>query len=167
MADDHFVLRAARVRRLITVLLVLVVSGACMFFAVRNTFFDRCTNSYERGAETVTQSYLTALAGGDAARTQSCWVREQFFKLEAGCSEICLTKVLGSGFTVTATQVGVAYETESRRSALDVQVAVQCPDGSQHSGVLVLDSLAGFVPWKHWRVSASTVGGTAVDAWCD
>jgi len=47
-----------------------------------------------------------------------------------------------------------------------VQVNVTCADGEQESGVLVLDALAGQVPWKHWRVNESTVGGTVAEPWC-
>lgn len=167
MSDDQFINRAARQRKLIIVLLVLATSGACLFFAVRNTFYDRCTASFDRSPQAVAQHYLAAVAGGDADRAQSCWVREQFFNLEAGCSEICLLRALGSGFTVTSLQVGEPRTTAEGRSAIEVQVEASCPDGSVNSGTLVFDSLASNIPWKHWRVNQSSVGGNAADAWCD
>lgn len=166
MSDEEFVARAARQRRMLVVLLALALVMLCAALAVRNTFYDLCTASFERGAETVARSYTAAVAAGDFNRIESCWVRPQYFNVEAGCSEICLSRAAGKQFTIAGLQVGEERTGEDGRNILDVQVSATCPGGEQESGVLVLDALSAQVPWKHWRVNESTVGGTVAEPWC-
>ena len=165
-SDQQFVARAARQRRITILLLTLGISAACVFLAVRNTYYDLCTNSFDRSPETVVRSYLAAISGGDLNRVEHCWVRTEYFKTDTGCSEICLSRVVGSDFTVAETSLGLPYAGLDGRSNLDARVTVNCPNGSEHTGVVVLDALGSAVPWKHWRVAQSSVGGNNAAVWC-
>jgi hypothetical protein len=164
--DEQYQARAARQRRMVILAGTLLALAACVFFAVSNTFYDRCTNSFERGADAVARSYLQALSQGDLDRVQNCWVRTAYFEVGSGCSEVCLSRVLGVPVQVQAVQVGQPALSGDGRARLEAEVQVTCPDGSPASGQLVLDSVTGAVPWKHWRVIESTVGGTAAQPWC-
>lgn len=166
MADEQFVARAARQRRIFILIFGLVLVAACAGFAVRNTFYDLCTASFDRSAEAVARGYTDAVSAGDYNRIENCWVRSQYFRVEAGCSEICLSRVVGTQFTISGLQVGEERTGQDGRSVLDVRVSVTCPGGEQASGVLVLDALSAQVPWKHWRVNESTVGGSVAAPWC-
>jgi len=166
MADEQFVARAARQRRILILVLGLALVAACAVFAVRNTFYDLCSASFDRSAEAVARGYTTAVSTGDTGRIENCWVRPQYYNVEAGCSEICLSRSVGTQFSISDLRVGEEHTGEDGRSVLDVQVNATCADGEQESGVLVLDALSAQVPWKHWRVNESTVGGTVAEPWC-
>lgn len=166
MSDQVHVARAARRRRIIILLFILAVSAACAMFAVRNTFYDMCTASFDRDPRSVVTSYLDAISRGDVDHAQNCWVRDRYFAIEAGCSEICLQRAAGMNFTVQSVRVGEPYTTEEGRSALEAQVNVTCTNGSQETGSVMLDAVAGSVPWKHWRVNSGSAGGSAADPWC-
>lgn len=166
MSDQQFEARAGRQRRLLLLILGLALVTACAFFTVRITFYDLCTRSFDRSAEAVARSYAEAVAAGDYSRIENCWVRDQYFSVDAGCSEICLSHASGKQFTVTGMRVGEERTGESGRRILDVQVNAACPGGAPVAGVLVLDALSGQVPWRHWRVNESTVGGSVASPWC-
>ncbi len=166
MSDQVHVARAARQRRIFILLLILATSAACLMFAVRNTFYDMCTTSFDRDPRSVVTSYLAAISRGDLDHAQNCWVRAQYFAIEAGCSEICLQRAAGTNFTVQNITLGEPYSAQSGRAALDAEISVACADGSQETGSILLDAVAGPVPWKHWRVNSGSAGGSAADPWC-
>lgn len=164
-SDQYFAQRASRQRRMLILAGLLVLLLLCGLLAVRNAFYDRCTASFDRSADSVIQSYLGAIRAGDLPRVQSCWDRAQYYEIEAGCSEICLSRLMGMQFDVAEVSAG-APEQAAGRARMDVAVSLVCPDGSAHSGTLVLDAVGGDVPWKHWRVLQSEVGGSPAQRWC-
>jgi hypothetical protein len=104
---------------------------------------------------------------GNVARAQNCWQRDACYNLEAGCSEICLSKVLGAQFQITGLTAGSPQVTPQGRSNLAVTLSIACKaDGTPHSAEVVLDSVAADNPWKHWTIGRSTLGGTVAVPWC-
>jgi len=56
---------------------------------------------------------------------------------------------------------------EENRARILTQVTTACPDGSQNTGEITLDSVASNVPWRHWKITQSTFGGTLANPWCE
>jgi hypothetical protein len=88
MADRVYVERARRQRSRLILLGLLLLLVACAVFAVRNSFYDLCTGSFDRDPRAVVDSYLQAIINGDPVRAQDCWDHNAFFDLNAGCSEV-------------------------------------------------------------------------------
>ncbi len=164
-SDQFFAQRAARQRRIYFLAGIAVVLVLCALLTVRNAFFDRCTASFDRSAETVVQSYLNAIRAGDLNRVQHCWDRAQYYELEAGCSEICLSRLMGIQFEVADVSFGAVEQVDSR-ARMQVNVSLVCANGTTPSGGLVLDAVGADLPWKHWRILQSEVGGTPAQRWC-
>lgn len=164
--DEHYQARASRQRRILVIVGVLVVMAACAFFAINNTFYDRCTASFNRDPQAVVSSYLDAISKGDLNRVQNCWVRANYFDINSGCSELCLSRVLGTAYAIKKVDVGQPVTAENGRGTIQAGVTVTCPGGADASGEITLDAVAGGVPWKHWRVARSTIGGSATQPWC-
>jgi len=168
MSSDQFYARqASRQRRMILLAGLGLLLLACAFAGVRNAFYDRCTASFDRGAESVAQSYLAAIRDGNASRVQDCWDHQQYYELEAGCSEICLSRLMGAQFEVIELTPGEPIEAENARQQMWVDVSARCPAGEDVSGQILLDSVSANVPWKHWRVLQSSVGGSPAQRWCE
>lgn len=165
MSDRQYIERAARQRRWMILAGLFVLLLACVAFGVRNVFYDRCTTSFERGHEAVARSYIEALVKGEALRAQDCWERAAYYDPGSGCSELCVERVLGAGMNLVGVQAETAPVVEGRDRRV-YRVMVACIDGSQQSGTLVLDAPPGSLPWKHWRILQSEIGGSANQPWC-
>ena len=96
----------------------------------------------------------------------ACWQHLAFLDLEAGCSEVCLSQLWDAPLKLEGVQLGAVETTDEGRARLLAQVSASCPDGEQLSGEITLDSVASAVPWRHWKIIHSTVGGPLSDLWC-
>jgi hypothetical protein len=167
MSDAYYQEQARqRTRRLIVAgAAVLVV--ACAVFGIVSLFRDACTQSFDRSPEAVVTAFVEAVGQGDLPVAQECWEHETYYDLGAGCSEICLSKVLGAQYELIDVAVGEPYTTPDGRANLEATVSIACTEGGEtHTGEIVLDSVAGGVPWKHWAIVVNTFGGTVAEPWC-
>jgi hypothetical protein len=115
----------------------------------------------------VVESYLKAFAEGNFRAAERCWAKYAYYDLETGCSEICMGRNVGSGFEALEVQLGPEIDVGTSREEMQVMVEVTCPSGSREQGEITLDSVRADVPWKHWKILASTVGGTLAEPWCE
>jgi hypothetical protein len=158
--------RAARQVRTMLLVATGIILVACIAFGIVSVFRDPCTGSFDRSPTAVVISYLNAIARGNGQGVVRCWENFAYGDLEAGCSEICLSRILGTRYRVIDLALGQPYE-EGGRARVAATVAVLCPDSDQyHRGQIVLDGITRDVPWRHWRIVHSTFGGTAAKGWC-
>lgn len=168
MSDTYYRERAARRARWAGIVGGLVVLAILTALGVRSLYYDPCTRGFERAPEAVAAAYVAALIHGDAAGARSCWQHQAYYDLAVGCSEICLSRLGVAPFTVESVAPEPPTVTEAGRANVMVAVSVLCKgSGARETGELVLDSVRANVPWKHWVIVSSTVGGTAAKAWCD
>ena len=108
------------------------------------------------------------MRNGDAETAQECWEHETFYDLEAGCSEICLSRFYGAQFEMGQVVLAEPESTPEGRSNLRAQVPIVCtPGGDAHTAEILLDSVGRTLPWRHWTIIHSTLGGTTAEQWCD
>lgn len=167
MSDSAYTEKLKRRQRLYmwgggTVLVALI----CVLF-VRGIYHDTCTNSFDRAPNSVILSYLKAIAGNDIQTARNCWKSDAYYSLESGCSEICLQRVWGTGIQTVSIQAGQVNVTPDGRDQLKVKVSILCPDGTtSHEGEILLDTANQGLPWAHWKIIQSSVGGTIAEPWC-
>jgi len=167
MSDAYYQERARKRTRRLIVAGGLFALLACAVAGVVSLFYDACTGGFERAPEAVVRSYLDAVVRGDAQVAQECWEHDSYYDLETGCSEICLSQAMGIPIEVQNVDVGPAQPTPTGRSQRVATVSVTCADSDQaHSGEILLDGVGRDVPWRHWSIVSSTVGGSLVDPWC-
>lgn len=161
MSDRTFTEQAARRRRLILLAVFPVLLAICGFLAVRNTFYDRCTLSFNRSEQAVIESYLAALSAGQLEGAQNCWQRDAYYDLSTGCSEICLQRVSGVALLFEGVEFTPAGE------GLQAAVKVRClTGGDSQTAAVTLAAQGGSAPWRHWRIIRSDLGGSASQPWC-
>lgn len=167
MSDEYYRQRAASRTRMIWLVIGLVAAAGCLYLSITRIFWDECTGSFQRSPQAVAESYLQAIQDSDQQQPRRCWVDSAFFDLESGCSEICVERILGTAFQVDDITVGELELTEDGRARRLVTVTVTCPQaGQSHTGELTLDSIRQNVPWQHWKIVNSTVGGPLSAPWC-
>lgn len=167
MSDSYYQERARRRTRILLIVGAVVVVAVVGIAVVWSLYRDACTGSFERSPSAVVSAYLEAIGRGDAAAAQACWRHEAYYELEAGCSEICLSKVYGAQFAIVDLVAGEPYTTPEGRHNLETAVTVACTAGGEtHTATVLLDSVGGNPPWKHWAIVHSTFGGTIVEPWC-
>jgi hypothetical protein len=166
MSDEYYQEQARRRTRNLVIVVALVAVVACGAFALFNLFRDACTQSFDRSPRAVVSSYVEAIARGDLPAAQACWEHETFYDLEAGCSEICLSKATGAGYKAVDIAIAEPVTTPEGRAHLAATVSIACPDGGTHSGEVLLDSIGTDAPWRHWAIIHSTIGGTVAQPWC-
>lgn len=167
MSDEYYRQQAARRTRLIWLVVGLVVAVGCVYLSITRIFWDECTQSFQRSPRAITESYLQAIQDGNPQQPRRCWVDQAYFDLESGCSEICIERVLGTDFQVNTIEISEIELTADGRARRQVQVTVTCPENEQqHTGELTLDSIRQNVPWQHWKIIYSTVGGPLSQPWC-
>jgi hypothetical protein len=148
-------------------LLTLALVALAIILAVRALLYDACTRSFERSPRSVVSTYVEAISQGNLPVAQECWEHEAFYDLEAGCSEICLAAASGAQYDVQAITLGERQAAADGHAHMAVAVSVACAaDGETHSGEILLDSARPDVPWTHWAIIHSTVGGTIAEPWC-
>lgn len=166
MSDEIYVQQQrARQRRMI-IILIPIVMIACLVFAVYRIYWDECTGGWARDPISVTESYMTALQQGNLDAVRRCWIQQEYFELENGCSEICATRWAGTEIDGWNIQLE-AEEIVDNRLRLPVTVSVGCPDGSTESGQIILDATPSDVPWRHFKIVYSEAGGQVGDPWCE
>ena len=168
MSDEYYRQRAARRGRILWLigggLLVLI----CVVAGVIRAYQDSCTGSFERSPQAVIESYAQAITNGDSSQVENCWHHDPFFETETGCSDICLSKVLGNQFEITSIEYGEEITTDDGRLTLDVSVSATClANNDYHEAEITLDTAAQNYPWRHWHIIYSTLGGTVAEPWCE
>ena len=167
MSDTYYREQAARRTRFRVLMGIIVVMVACSVLTAVNVFRDNCTNSFDRQPRSVVVSYIDAVTRGDSTGVIRCWEHNAFYDLEAGCSEICLSRILGTPYQVTELTLSEPYTTDQGRANILATVSVACPESSApHSGEILLDSVGADLPWKHWKIIHSTFGGPISAPWC-
>jgi hypothetical protein len=166
MTDAYYRERSSRRTRNYLVIGTIIVSIACIGFLAYSLLFDDCTSSYDRQPVSVARSFVESLSFADAARVESCWEHFSYFNVESGCSEICLSRVMGKEISIIDVQEGDELKTSEGRANIKLLVDATCANGESHQGELTLDSIASKLPWRHWKIIYSTFGGTLADPWC-
>jgi hypothetical protein len=166
-SDQYYRERADRQRNRILTIVLILVTGACLYGIVFGALRDGCTRSFDRTPTAVVASYLEAFAEGNLRAAERCWAKYAYYDIETGCSEICMGRNVGSGFDTQSIQLGTEVDAGTSREQMQVILEVTCPSGRQEQGEITLDSVRADVPWKHWKILASTVGGTLAEPWCE
>lgn len=167
MSDAYYQERAARRTRSLLIAGGLLLVAGCLAAAVLSLFYDACTRSLDRSAEAIVRTYAEAVSRGDAAVAQECWQHEAYYDLDTGCSEICLSRVLGVPFHVAELSMGTSEDTPDGRSHLVATVSAVCTEsGLGYTSTILLDSVSGNWPWRHWSIIESGLGGTVAEPWC-
>jgi hypothetical protein len=167
MSDAYYQERARRRARIYWLAGLVAAVVLVVLVGLWALFHDACTRSFDRSPASVVSAYLTAVGQGNAPVAQECWEHDAYFDLNAGCSEICLSKVYGAQFEVQNVSVGEPATTPEGRANLPATVSIACAAGGEtHTAEILLDSVSSNVPWKHWAIVHSTFGGTVVEPWC-
>jgi len=167
VSDAYYQERARRRTRTLWMVGGLAVVVVCAIGGVVSLLYDACTKSFDRSPRGVVSAFVEAVGRGDVAVAQECWEHQVYYELEAGCSEICLSRVFGTQYEVVDLRLGAPYATPEGRAKLQATVSILCAEGgAEHTGEILLDSVAGKVPWKHWAIVQSTFGGTVAEPWC-
>jgi hypothetical protein len=166
MSDAFYQQRLARRNRTLGLMGAILGLLACGLGGLAALYSDAATRSLDRSPEAVVRAYVDAISLGDASWAQACWRADAYYVLENGCSETCLQRLLGAELEIVDLQIGAITRTSQWRAEVVVTLQVACLDGATHDGSIVLDGVGVAVPWRHWQIIRSTVGGTAVETWC-
>jgi hypothetical protein len=166
VSDTEYRERAARQARTALVIATAIVLLACVGLSTISVFRDSCTNSFDRSPRSVVQAFFVAVAEGQSDQVQRCWDSLAYYELEAGCSQICLSRVLGTQYRLVDLTLGEPLQ-ESGRARMTATLSVTCPDSEVvHRGDIMLDAITQAVPWRHWKIVNSTFGGVLSAPWC-
>lgn len=167
MSDQPHEQSDARRARAFWIILGALLTFGCIYIVVVGLFRDECTNSLDRSPREVVGSYLEAVSLGEVLDAQACWQPEAYFDLDAGCSQVCLVQVFGNPFDLANVQLLEESTTARGRANVQAEVSIVCTLGGEtHRGEIVLESVARKVPWRHWKIVRSSVGGTVAEPWC-
>jgi hypothetical protein len=167
MSDAYYEQRARRRTRVLLIIGGTVVVVACIAAAAVSLYYDACTKGFDRSPRAVVSAYVSAVQEGNAPVAQECWEHNAYYDLEAGCSDICLSRAMGAQFRVIDLVIGSPSATAAGRENLTATVSLACSAGGQeHTAEITLDSVGSNVPWKHWAIVHSTLGGTVAGPWC-
>lgn len=165
MSDAYYREQAARRRRNRLLLSIPFISLVCLAVGFYSILRDTCTGRFERSPQAVIQSYVSAIARGDASVAAACWDHLAYLDIGSGCSEICLSRLWGAPYTLgelRLSQPGI----ESGRARIQARAEILCPDGKQHTAEITLDSVRADLPWRHWKIIRSDLGGPLSEPWC-
>jgi hypothetical protein len=166
LSDTYYREQAARRQRTLLMVALVVALLACGILGTAAVFRDTCTGSFDRRPRSVVSSYLDAIARGDTENLIRCWVHNVYYDIEAGCSEICLSRVSGTSFDITELTLSEPY-TEEGRARVRAAITATCPDSDEPlTGEILLDGVVRGVLWRHWKIVRSTFGGTPAQPWC-
>lgn len=167
MSDTYHRERAARRTRLCLIVAGIAVAIVLVALIIIALFYDACTRGFDRSPRAIVLAFVEAVGRGDGAVAKECWEHHAYYDLEAGCSEICLSCVLGAQYRIVDITLDPPYTTADGRANLRATVSIECgQSGETHTAEILLDSVGGNVPWKHWAIIRSTFGGTVAEAWC-
>lgn len=166
LSDTYYREQAARRQRMLLMAGLAVVLLACGTMGIAFVFRDTCTGSFDRSPRSVVTSYLDAIGRGDTENLIRCWVHNVYYDIEAGCSEICLSRFAGTSFRVIDLTLSEPYA-EAGRARIRATISVTCPGSDQPlSGEILLDGVTRAVRWRHWKIVRSSFGGTPAQPWC-
>ena len=167
MSDSYYQERARRRARILWIVGAVAIIAILVIVVIWSLYRDSCTRSFDRSPTAAISSFLEAVGRGEMPAAQACWEHDAYYELESGCSEICLSKVYGAQFEIVDLVPGKAYTTPEGRANLEVTATIACSeDGGAHTAEILLDSVEGDLPWKHWTIVQSTFGGTIIEPWC-
>jgi hypothetical protein len=167
MSDSFYQARARRRARILWIVGAVAIIAILVVVVIWSLYRDSCTRSFDRSPTAVISSFLEAVGQGEVPAAQGCWEHDAYYELEAGCSEICLSKVYGAQFEIFDIVPGEPYITPEGRANLEATVTIACTEGGDaHTAEILLDSVGSDLPWKHWTIIHSTFGGTIVEPWC-
>jgi hypothetical protein len=167
MSDEYYQRRAARRTRMLALVAIVAAIVVLVLLGLRSLLYDSCTRSYDRSPEAVARAYVAAIRQGNQPAAQRCWQHNSYYSLDAGCSDICLSKVFGAAYDIAGVEAGEPSLTPEGRARLTAAVTITCTGSdASYRGEVVLDSVGSRLPWKHWAIVRSSFGGTIVDPWC-
>ncbi len=166
MSDADYAERMGAMRRRLWWLAGGMLLASCLGSAMFGIFYDSCTRSFDREPRSVVESYLTAVRLGNLDGVRACWEPDAYFSLETGCSEICLSKFLGADFEIEAIRLEEAAPSGPAGLRQLAIVELRCSAGGLETGTLELGTPGAEVPWQHWNIQRSTIGGSVADPWC-
>ncbi len=167
MSDAYYQERARRRARLWWIVGAAVAVILLTALGSKALLYDACTRSLDRSPRSIVLTFVNAVGRGDAPVAQECWEHHAYYELEAGCSEICLSRVYRVQYEVADVTLGKPYTTPGGRANLKATVSIACAgSGQTHTGEILLDSVGANVPWKHWAIIHSSFGGTIAEPWC-
>lgn len=167
MSDAYYQERARRRTRILMIVGALLIVAVLAYLGFRLLSYDACTGGFDRSPRSIVAAFVDAVGKGDALVAQECWEHFAFYELDAGCSEICLSKAYGAQFRVEDITIEQPYTTPEGRANLQVTVSIACTEGGEtHTAEILLDSVASELPWRHWAIIHSTFGGTVTEPWC-
>jgi hypothetical protein len=167
MSDAYYQERAKRRNRLLLIIGALAVVAILVIIGLRALFYDACTGSYDRSPKAIVAAFVEAVGRGNVPVAQECWEHFAYYELDAGCSEICLSKVYGAQYEILDITVGSPQTTPDGRANLQAIVSIACTGSAEtHTAEITLDSVGAELPWKHWAIIHSTFGGAVIDPWC-
>ena len=167
MSDSYYQERARRRTRILWIVGAVVIVAILIGVVIWSLHQDSCTGSFDRSPTAVVSTFLEAVGRGDMPTAQGCWQHDAYYELEAGCSEICLSKVYGAQYEIVDIVPGAPYTTSEGRANLKTLITIACAEGGEtHTAEILLDSVGSDLPWKHWTIVHSTFGGTVVEPWC-
>lgn len=139
----------------------------CAVVGVFRTYHDSCTGSTERSPQAVIESYTEAVHQGDLSRVKNCWHHDPYYETDTGCSELCLSKIMGNQFEITNIEFGEEYRSGDGRTNMNVSVSISCSQSNEdHEAEITLDTTGQNYPWRHWHIIYSTFGGSVAQLWC-
>jgi len=167
MSDTYYRERAAQRNRRYIIAAVVVLTIGCVAFSIFNVFRDDCTGSIERAPDSIVDTYLQALPAGDVDAAVRCWEHNVFYETDVGCSELCLTRFFGNGFQVTEVELSSPVMNDDGRTVINAQVTIICSESETPvAGTLELETVGAELPWRHWKIVHSEIGGTFAEPWC-
>jgi hypothetical protein len=167
MSDSYYQERARRRTRILLIVGAVAVVVVLIGAVIWSLYQDSCTGSFDRSPTAVVSTFLEAVGQGEAFTAQGCWEHDAYYELEAGCSEICLSRVYGAQYEIVDIAPGDPYTTPEGRANIKTTVTIACTEGGEtHTAEVLLDSVGSDLPWKHWTIVHSTFGGTVVEPWC-
>jgi hypothetical protein len=167
MSDSYYQERARRRTRIALIVGAVAIVVILVVVVIASFYRDSCTGSFERSPTAVVSTFLEAVSQGDPFTAQGCWHHDAYYDLEAGCSDICLSRVYGARYEIVDIVPGEPYTTSEGRANLQATVTIACTEGGDtHTAEVLLDTVGSDLPWKHWTIVHSTFGGTIVEPWC-
>lgn len=167
MSDEYYRQQAAQRARIWWILGGAALTFLCLYLGFTTLFRDACTESFDREPQSVIASYLEAVTGGDSDTAIECWSKDAYYDLNAGCSEVCLSRFYGTAYQIQDISLAApaALDASGLQINAMVQIACEGSDATNRAEIL-LESSSSNYPWRHWKIVQSDFGGTNAEPWC-
>lgn len=167
MSDEYYRQRAAQRARIWWILGGVALALACLYLGITTLFRDSCTQSFDREPRSVITSYLGAVSEGDSGTAIECWSKDAYYDLDAGCSEVCLSRFYGTAIQIQNISLATLADLDASGSQITALVAIACAGSDEtNQAEILLESSASNLPWRHWKIVHSDFGGTNAEPWC-